>query len=229
MSFSLGDYVTVNDRLKAALAKYPDLIVREDAPRIIEAGGKLFVEARMEVYRDANDLVPMIGHAWEEFPGTTPYTRGSEAANAMTSCLGRILGYMGFGITKSIATREDVQHREPTQSPRQAFRQQIPTVTPTTYPDGDPVPDPFTGEQQTTNVYPPGDVTKGQMGKIRALGRERQLLANKALYAAVTGIIGRPISALDVLSKREASAIIEAWLPPVIPDPAGEVADEEPF
>jgi hypothetical protein len=29
MSFSLGDYVTVNDRLKAALEKFPDLRVVE--------------------------------------------------------------------------------------------------------------------------------------------------------------------------------------------------------
>jgi hypothetical protein len=101
MSFSLGDYVTVNDRLKAALEKFPDLRVAELPPKMIEAGGKHFIEVQMTVYRHAEDLVPMVGHAWEEFPGTTPYTRGSEAANAATSCLGRILGYMGFGSTRA--------------------------------------------------------------------------------------------------------------------------------
>jgi hypothetical protein len=49
MSFSLGDYVTVNDRLKAALEKFPDLRVAELPPKMIEAGGKLFVEVQMVV------------------------------------------------------------------------------------------------------------------------------------------------------------------------------------
>jgi hypothetical protein len=235
MSFSLGDYVTVNDRLKAALEKFPDLRVAELPPKMVEAGGKLFVEVQMVVRRHADDLVPMVGHAWEEFPGTTPYTRGSEAANAATSCLGRILGYMGFGINKSIATQDDVKHREPQhapQSPRAAFVAQKPKVVPTVYPSGEAVPDPFSGEQQTTNVYPAGDVTKGQMGKMRALARERNIKSNKDLFAAIGGIIGRNISTLDVMSKREASQVIESWLPPVIPDPAGEIPtpfDEEPF
>jgi hypothetical protein len=235
MSFSLGDYVTVNDRLKAALEKFPELRVIERAPRIVDAAGKTFVEVQMTVYRDASDTVPMLGHAWEEFPGTTPYTRGSEAANAATSCLGRILGYMGFGINKSIATQDDVKHREPQhtpQSPRAAFVAQKPKVVPTVYPSGEAVPDPFTGEQQMTNVYPAGDVTKGQMGKMRALAREQNIMSNKDLFAAIGGIIGRNINALDVMSKREASQVIESWLPPVIPDPAGEIPtpfDEEPF
>ena len=48
--FSLGDYVTFNERLKAALEKYPDLIVNEDAPKFVEApDGKIFVEVRMVV------------------------------------------------------------------------------------------------------------------------------------------------------------------------------------
>ena len=83
--FSLGDYVTVNERLKAALAKYPDLIVNEDAPRFIEApDGKTFVEVRMVVRRSHEDLIPMVGYIWEEYPGQTPYTRGSEQPNAAT-------------------------------------------------------------------------------------------------------------------------------------------------
>jgi hypothetical protein len=236
MSFSLGDYVTVNERLKAALEKFPELRVIERPPRIVEAGGKTFVEVQMTVYRDASDTVPMLGHAWEEFPGTTPYTRGSEAANAATSCLGRILGYMGFGINKSIATQDDVKHREqqhtPQQSPRATFVKQVPTIVPTVYATGEPVPDPFTGEQQTSATYPPGDVTKGQMGKMRALARERNIMSNKDLFAAIGAIIGRNIHTLDVMSKREASQVIESWLPPVIQDEAGEIPtpfDEEPF
>jgi len=232
MTFSIGDYVTVNERLRAALEKYPDLRVMEKPPKMIEAGGKMFIEVGMTVHRDASDTMPMIGHAWEEYPGLTPYTKGSEAANASTSCLGRILGFMGFGINKSIATREDVAHREPQQTPRQAFRAAVPVVAPAVYPNGAVVPDPFTGEQQTTATYPPGDASKGQMGMIRALGRARDVMSNKALFGAISTIIGRHIGALDDLSKREASQVIESWQTPVIQDSAGEVPDElseQPF
>jgi hypothetical protein len=204
MTFSLGDYVTVNDRLLQALEKFPDLRIKEGEPIFVTApDGKVYVQTSMTVYRAWDDMIPMVGYIWEEFPGTTPYTKGSEQPNAATSCLGRILGYMGFGIKKSIASRDDVARRE-TVKPR---------IEPVTYPNGDPVPDPFTDQQQTRTVYPPGDATKGQMGKIRGLGRERGVVSNAGLMNAVGKVIGRTISQLDDLSKREASSVIEAWSP----------------
>lgn len=228
MSFSLDNYVTVNERLRQALEKFPDLRVMEYAPKIVEAGGQLFVEVQMVVRRDPNDLVPMVGFIWEEFPGTTSFTRGAEQPNAATSCLGRILGYMGFGISKSIATQDDVARREP----QKTFTPQKPKIVPVTYPDGGPVPDPFTGEQQTHEEYPPGDVTKPQMGKIRALGKGMNVATTKGLCERIAPLIGRKITSLEQLSKKEAGKVIESWLPPVIQNEAGEIPtplDEEPF
>ena len=228
MSFSLGDYVTVNERLKAALEKFPDLRVVEDAPKFVEApDGKTFVEVSMTVYRTPDDPLPMRGFIHEEYPGKTPYTAGAEQPNASTSCLGRILGFMGFGIGKSLASKDDVDRRE-TSKP---FTPQRPKVVPVTYPNGDAVPDPFTGKQQQRDEYPAGDVSKAQMGKIRGLGKERGLATTKGLTDAISGIIGRRVTKLDDLSKREASKVIETWSP-IIPDPAGEIPtplDEEPF
>ncbi len=228
MSFSLDNYVTVNERLRQALEKFPELRVAEHAPKIVEAGGQLFVEVQMVVRRDPNDLCPMVGFIWEEFPGKTSFTKGAEQPNAATSCLGRILGYMGFGISKSIATQDDVARREP----QKPFTPQKPKIVPVTYPDGGPVPDPFTGEQQMHEEYPPGDVTKPQMGKIRALGKGINVATTKGLCERIAPIIGRSITSLDQLSKKEAGKVIESWLPPVIPDAAGEIPDpldEEPF
>lgn len=226
--FSLGDYVTVNERLKAALEKFPDLRVVEDAPKFVEApDGKTFVEVSMTVYRTHDDPLPMRGFIHEEYPGKTPYTSGAEQPNASTSCLGRILGFMGFGIGKSLASKDDVDRRE-TSKP---FTPQRPKIVPVVYPDGEPVADPFTGKQQQREEYPPGDVSKAQMGKIRALGREKQILTTKGLAEAISPIVGRKIAKLDDLSKREASQVIEAWNP-IIPDSRGEIPtplDEEPF
>jgi len=228
MSFSLGDYVTVNERLRLALEKFPDLRVVEDAPKFVEApDGKTFVEVRMTVYRTPDDPLPMVGHIHEEYPGTTPYTKTAEVPNAYTSCLGRILGYLGFGIGKSLATRDDVERREPSKP----FTPQRPKVVPVVYPDGEAVSDPFTGKQQQREEYPPGDVSKAQMGKIRGLGKERGLVTTKGLAEAISPIVGRKITKLDDLSKREASQVIETWNP-VISDSRGEIPtplDEEPF
>jgi hypothetical protein len=54
----------------------------------------------------------------------------------------------------------------------------------------------------------------------------------KGLCERIAPIIGRSITSLDQLSKKEAGKVIESWLPPVIPDAAGEIPDpldEEPF
>jgi hypothetical protein len=223
--FTLGDYVTVNERLKAALDKYPDLIVNEDAPKFIEApDGKIFVEVRMVVRRSHDDLIPMVGFIWEEYPGTTPYTRGSEQPNAATSCLGRILGYMGFGIGKSIASADDVQRREEVRAkPDLKIVKAVGNSVARSV-------DPFTDEPQGEVIV--GDCTKGQMGKIRALGRERGVTLTPTLCKDISKIVGRTISKLDSLTKREASTVIEAWAPKIIPNEAGEIPDpidEEPF
>ncbi|NBX13218.1 MAG: hypothetical protein EBR06_05285, partial [Acidimicrobiia bacterium] len=66
----------------------------------------------------------------------------------------------------------------------------------------------------------------------RALGRERGVTLTPTLCKDISKVIGRTISKLDSLTKREASNVIEAWAPKIIPNEAGEIPDpidEEPF
>ncbi len=49
---------------------------------------------------------------FEPYPGRTTFTKLSEQANGATSALGRALGYMGFGIDKSIASSNEVLGRQ---------------------------------------------------------------------------------------------------------------------
>lgn len=105
----LGDYVQVKDRLVAALGKYPGLVVIEEDPKIVQIGDRIFVSVTVELWSESVRVSRAT--AWEPFPGKTPYTRDSEQQNASTSALGRALGFLGFGIGKSIATREDVLNR----------------------------------------------------------------------------------------------------------------------
>ena len=114
---NLDGYVTVDERLRAALAQYPELRIVEQKPEIVTLGESMFVSVTTWVYRNPEDTMPSAGTAWEPFPGRTPFTRDSEMMNAATSALGRALGYMGLGLSKSIATRDEVETAQRRQAP----------------------------------------------------------------------------------------------------------------
>ena len=206
MSFNLDNYVDVPTRLRMALDKYPDLRIQESQPVFREVSTKLYIEIRCTVWRDKEDEIPVIAYCWEPFPGTTPYTRDSEQMNASTSALGRALGMMGFGIEHKMASKQEV-----------LARQQPPTVTTEVarYSDGGAIPDPFTGEPQTTNIVkfkdPKGKASDKQLGMIRALARGRGLATGAGVSEGVSSVIERQITKLDELTKAEASKVIEAW------------------
>jgi hypothetical protein len=74
--------------------------------------GSCFYRCTVTVYRDIDDALPAIATAAEPYPGKTPYTKNSEFMVGMTSALGRALGYMGFGVNKSIASKNEVLARQ---------------------------------------------------------------------------------------------------------------------
>jgi hypothetical protein len=108
---NLDGYVTVNERLKLALAKYPDLRVEELPFQIVEIGDQTNLHCTVRVYTTPDDTRPVLGSVLEPVPGRTPYTRHSELMVGMTSALGRALGYLGFGIDKGIASNDEVAAR----------------------------------------------------------------------------------------------------------------------
>jgi hypothetical protein len=207
MSFNLDNYVDVPTRLRMALEKFPDLRMQESQPLFREVEGKLYLEMHVTLWRDKDDQLPMIAYCWEPFPGKTPYTRDSEMMNLSTSLIGRVLGMMGFGIEHKMASKQEVLARQ----------QEVPTVTqvPATYDNGDPVPDPFTDKQQTTNVVqfknPKGKASDKQIGMIRALARGKGFAAGKPTLDGIAAIIGREIKLYDELTKADASKVIDAW------------------
>lgn len=112
MSYDLSDYVDVKTRLTQALAAHPQLRITEHRPVPVQVGDQLFIECAVTVARDIDDPVPVTAYMYEPFPGRTPYTKLSEQANGATSALGRALGYMGFGITTSLASANEVRNRQ---------------------------------------------------------------------------------------------------------------------
>ena len=113
MAFNIDNYVDVPTRLTEALKKYPNLRIQEtDAQVVTMPDGSTFYRCTVTVYRDVDDQLPAIATAAEPYPGKTPYTKNSEFMVGMTSALGRALGYMGFGVNKSIASKNEVLARQ---------------------------------------------------------------------------------------------------------------------
>ena len=190
-AFNLGDYVDVPTRLAEALKRWPDLRIQETKPLIVTVDNQQYVEISCTVWRDSTDLMPTVAYCWEPIPGRTPYTKGSEMMNASTSCLGRALGFLGMGIGKSIASRNEVQARQP--SP-------IAEVTPIRA----DLEQPF-GDTTDTKQY----ASPKQRGMIRARAFEKKI-GTTELMPYINKVLGNEYSSIEALSKQEASQVIES-------------------
>jgi len=192
--FNLDNYVDVPTRLGMALKKYPDLRIQETQREIIEMPDKsCFIRCTVTVWRDATDPIPAIASACEIYPGRTPYTKMSENEVGFTSALGRALGYMGFGISKSIASRNEV---EAAQS-RQPTGKLAPVV---------PMHDvevPFPDEPQREYASPK------QLGMMRALANGQGLKGDD-LKTFISATLGREVQTSGELTKRDISRVIDA-------------------
>jgi len=192
--FNLDNYVDVPTRLGMALQKYPDLRIQETQREIIEMPDKsCFIRCTVTVWRDSTDPIPAVASACEIYPGRTPYTKMSENEVGFTSALGRALGYMGFGINKSIASRNEV---EAAQS-RQPTGRLAPVV---------PMHDvevPFPDEPQREYATPK------QMGMMRALANGQGLKGDD-LKTFISATLNREVQTSGELTKRDISKVIDA-------------------
>jgi hypothetical protein len=107
MSFDLNDYVDVAERIRIAKEIYPDFSLQSQY-EIISVEGQTWIVVKSYAYRSPQDDHPGVGHAWEIYPGKTPYTRGSELQNAETSSWGRSLAALGIEVRK-VASKQEVQ------------------------------------------------------------------------------------------------------------------------
>ena len=107
------DYIPVNERIAAFIAKYPEGSLRplwpDDPYRVLGEGETKWLVYGACAYRHPEDPAPGVGLAWEPVPGRTPFTRGSELMNAESSAWGRALAAIGIATNRSIATAEEVR------------------------------------------------------------------------------------------------------------------------
>jgi hypothetical protein len=190
-AFNLGDYVDVPTRLAEALKRWPNLRIQETRPVIVTVDNQAYVEISCTVWRDDTDPLPTTAYCWEPIPGRTPYTKGSEMMNASTSCLGRALGFLGMGIGKSIASRNEVQARQP-------------AVVAEVKPIRDDLEQPF-GDTTDTKQY----ASPKQRGMIRARAFEKKI-GTSDLMPYINKLLGTQYTSIEALDKREASQVIES-------------------
>ena len=115
MSFAIDpDYVDVAERIRRVKEQYPEAVFRPANPmepfKIVEVAGLTYIAYTAALYRDPFDPCPAIACAWEEVPGRTPYTKGSELMNAETSAWGRCAIAIGIP-SKKIASADEMAAR----------------------------------------------------------------------------------------------------------------------
>lgn len=112
-SFKLDGYVEVKDRIPEFWQRFPDGRIISQPPVVVEIGGRPFVGVTTAVYADRTDSMPIAqASSWEPFPGSSNFTKDSEAENAETSAIGRALGALGIGITHGFASADEVRNRQ---------------------------------------------------------------------------------------------------------------------
>ena len=111
------DYIDVAQRIADFRDKHPEGSLQPanlDKPyEVLTIGEQTFIVYAAAAYRTPDDPRPGIGLAYEQFPGRSNFTRGSELQNAETSAWGRaIVAALAGDTKKSIASAEEVRNRQ---------------------------------------------------------------------------------------------------------------------
>lgn len=152
--FDLGDYVDVDARLRWFFDLYPEGSLQAGVEVWPTKEFPVFV-VRAYAYRWKDDPFPGTGLASEIYPGTTPYTRGSELMNAETSAWGRALAAIGAPTKGHVASADEVKGAS-------SRREAIPPQAETKVEGGAPA------EMAPADNNVPGEGTVGKQGTLPA-------------------------------------------------------------
>ncbi len=187
MGFSMDDYVDVAERLRILKEKYPLAVLRPFDPanpyKVETIGDKTFIVYTAVCYKEPNDPNPAIATAWEEFPGRTQFTRGSELMNAETSAWGRVIVAALVSDTKKIASLQEVRNRQ--------AENEVPQKTKVAQKKVEPTTDKACTEDQRESIT--------------------QLAASagiKNIKVVVSDVIGRQVGSSKELTAAEATSVI---------------------
>jgi hypothetical protein len=149
MSFNLDSYATVDERIHAFWAKYPNGRISTDIIDIVRTdnGRPAQVIVKASVWRDITDEQPAAVDFAEETLGSNPVNRTSFIENATTSAIGRCLATLGFSPKKPNGeaanlrpTQIEMTKAERVQTLDEAFESTPPASTKPNYSSDNPNP-----------------------------------------------------------------------------------------
>lgn len=109
--YDLSDYIDVKQRVKMLYDLHPDARIVTSTPQLMP-GRQDMIYVVTSIWRTPDDPVPTTGMAAELVDGKTSFTRNSELMNCETSAIGRAIANMGIGITKSMASLNEVVRQQ---------------------------------------------------------------------------------------------------------------------
>lgn len=112
----IGDYVEVNQRVKAFRMVYPTGIIETEM--LSNENGICIFKATVG-YREGGELYKLATGTAYEKEDSTFINKTSYIENCETSAVGRALGFAGFGIDSSIASKEEVENAVINQEPKE--------------------------------------------------------------------------------------------------------------
>ena len=113
----MDNYVEVKDRIVQFYKAFPEGSLRCKEWTVTEVAGQAYFVYVAQAFRTQDDQAPAEGIAWEPVPGTTNFTRGSEAQNCETSAWGRAIVALGISADKGIASANEVRNQQSRHDP----------------------------------------------------------------------------------------------------------------
>lgn len=116
--FKMDDYVDVAARIVEFRTKHPEGSLQQQGLDFRDFGGSSWVIFTAAAYRSPEDPRPGHGTAWEQVPGKTPFTKGSELQNAETAAWGRaIVAALAADTKRGVSSAQEVRNRQAERQP----------------------------------------------------------------------------------------------------------------
>lgn len=108
----LKDYIEVKDRIQTFYEQYPNGAIHFEFKGELIYNNETYIWGKAFAYPDRDKVGWCSGHAWERVPARG-FAKGSEMMTLETSAVGRALAMLGIKVSRSIASREEMQRVQP--------------------------------------------------------------------------------------------------------------------